>query len=294
MTLLVNPAADTGRAARLADPVAARLRRVAEVNVVQADSAAGSRRLADAAITDSDAIVVLGGDGIVHQVLPALANSAIPLGIVPAGTGNDSAASLGLPTDPLAAADTLATALADGHTRRVDLGRIDTAQGPRWWFTVLCAGFDSAVNERANAMRWPRGPRRYDLAIAMEAIRLGPRHYTVRLDGVETSFDATIVTICNTPRYGGGKLIAPDAVIDDGRFSVCVIGPVSRLTLIRLASKLDRGAHVGHPAVTFHTARQVEINAPRLAYADGERIGGLPLTTECVPAAVTVLTPPPR
>ena len=120
---------------------------------------------------------------------------------------------------------------------------------------MLCAGFDSAVNERANAMRWPRGPRRYDLAIAMEAIRLGPRPYTVRLDDVEMSFDATIVTICNTPRYGGGKLIAPDAVIDDGLFRVCVIGPVSRLTLIKLASKLDRGGHVGHPAVTFHTAR---------------------------------------
>jgi diacylglycerol kinase (ATP) len=235
---------------------------------------------------------VLGGDGIVHQALPALAGTAVPLGIVPAGTGNDSAASLGLPSDPLAAADTLAGALADGRVRRVDLGRADTADGPHWWFTVLCAGFDSAVNERANAMRWPRGPRRYDVAIALEAIRLGPRPYTVRLDDVEMNFDATIVTVCNTPRYGGGKLIAPDARIDDGIFEVCVVGPVSRLTLTRLASKLDRGAHVGHPAVTFHTARRVELNAPRLAWADGERIGPLPLTTECIPAALAVLAAP--
>ena len=292
VTLLVNPAADTGRAGRLAGAVAERLRRVADVTIVQGASAAESAHLAREAVAGCDALVVLGGDGIVHQVLPALAGTEVALGIVPAGTGNDSAASLGLPADPLAAADALGSALADGQLRRVDLGRVDTDDGPRWWFTVLCAGFDSAVAERANAMRWPRGPRRYDLAIALEAIRLGPRPYTVRLDDVKMRFDATIVTICNTPRYGGGKLIAPDARIDDGLFRICVVGPVSRLTLSRLAPKLDRGAHVGHPAVTFHTARRVEIDAPRLAYADGERLGPLPLTTECVPAALAVLAPP--
>ena len=225
-------------------------------------------------------------------MLPALVGGDVALGIVPAGTGNDSAASLGLPSDPLLAADRLADALAHGRSRRVDLGRADTADGPRWWFTVLCAGFDSAVSERANALRWPRGPRRYDLAIAIEAIRLGPRRYTLRLDDVELAFDATLVAICNTPRYGGGKLIAPGARIDDGLFLVCVVGPVSRLTLGRLAPKLDRGAHVGHPAVSFHTATRVELSAARLAYADGERIGPLPLTVECIPAALAVLAPP--
>jgi diacylglycerol kinase (ATP) len=294
VTLLVNPAANTGRAARLAVPVAARLERVADVRVVQADSATGSAELAAEAVDSSDALVVLGGDGIVHQALPALARTEVPLGIVPAGTGNDSAVSIGLPRDPLAAADAIADALAAHRVRRVDLGRADTDDGPRWWLTVLCGGFDSAVNERANKMRWPRGPRRYDVAIAIEAARLGPRPYTLSLDGVETTFEATIVTVCNTPRYGGGKLIAPSAEIDDGRFEVCVIAPVSRLTLVQLASKLDRGAHVGHPAVSFFSATRVRFDAPRIAYADGERIGPLPLSTECVPAALAVLAPPER
>ena len=294
VTLLVNPAADTGRAGRLSAPVAERLARAGTVRVVMAESAAGTARLAHRAVADSDALVVLGGDGTVHQVLPALAETGVPLGIVPAGTGNDGAAGLGLPADPLAAADAIAAALGDGRVRLVDLGRVETGTGPRWWLTVLCAGFDSAVNERANALRWPRGPRRYDLAIAIEAIRLGPRRYTLTLDGTEQVLDATIVTVCNTPRYGGGKLIAPDARLDDGVFDVCVIAPVSRRTLAWLAAKLDRGGHVGHPAVTFHRANRVRVDADRPAYADGERIGALPLETHCVPAALSVLAPPGR
>ena len=204
---------------------------------MQAESAQGSRRLAETAVADSDALVVLGGDGIVHQVLPAVAQGDVPLGIVPAGTGNDSAASIGLSADPLAAADAIADALRAGQVRRVDLGRTEFDGDARWWFTVLCAGFDSAVNERANRMRWPRGPRRYDVAIAMEAARLGPRPYVLTLDGIEHRFDATMVAVCNTPRYGGGKFIAPDAGIDDGRFRICVIAPISRLTLARLAAQ---------------------------------------------------------
>ncbi len=294
VTLLVNPAANTGRAGRLSAAVAGRLARAGTVRVVMAESVAGTARLAHQAVADSDALVVLGGDGTVHQVLPALAQTGLPLGIIPAGTGNDGAVSLGLPTDPVAAADAIAAALGDGGVRTVDLGRAETATGPTWWLTVLCAGFDSAVNERANAMHWPRGPRRYDLAIAIEAIRLGPRRYTLILDGAEHVLDATIVTVCNTPRYGGGKLIAPDARLDDGVFEVCVIAPVSRRTLARLAPKLDRGGHVGHPAVTFHQARRVRVEADRLAYADGERIGVLPVETECVPAALNVLAPPGR
>ena len=293
VTLLVNPAADTGRAGRLSGPVADRLGRAAVVRLVQADSAVGSARLARDAADHSDALVVLGGDGIVHQALPAVARTGLPLGIVPAGTGNDGAGALGYPSDPLAAADAIVDALGVGRVRAVDLGRAETAAGSRWWLTVLAAGFDSAVNERANALRWPRGPRRYDLAIALEAVRLGPRRYTLVLDGAEHVLEAMMVSVCNTPRYGGGKLIAPHARMDDGIFDVCVVAPVSRWTLARLAPQLERGGHVGHPAVTFHRAARVGLSAARTAYADGERIGDLPLVTQCVPAALNVLEPPP-
>lgn len=292
VTLVVNPAAGLGRAARCAGAVADRLARGAEVTTVGAADPAGSRRLVRAAADQGATVVVLGGDGIVHLAAQELAGTPTVLGIVAAGTGNDTAGSLGLPADPIQAADALAAALRAGSVRRIDAGRVDAAGPPRWWLTVLCAGFDSAVAERADRLRWPRGPRRYDLAIALEALRLAPRPYVLHLDGERREMEAIMISVANGPRYGGGKLIAPSARLDDGRFTVCVIAPISRLTLARLAPLLDRGGHVEHPAVRFYPATRVRIDARHVAYADGERIGPLPVDTTCVAGALRVLAPP--
>src|SRR6185437_6024577 len=113
----------------------------------------------------ADAVIVCGGDGIAHLAANALAGGEVPLGIVPAGSGNDAATALGMPADPLRAADALLAALAAGSVARIDLGRIELDDGERWWLTMCYGGFDSRVNERANRMRWPAGPRRYDVAI---------------------------------------------------------------------------------------------------------------------------------
>jgi diacylglycerol kinase (ATP) len=236
-----------------------------------------------------DAVVVLGGDGIVHLALQALALGDTPLGIVPGGTGNDVVDVLGLPADPMAAADAVLAALDSGSVQHLDLGRTDSG---RWWATVLCAGFDSAVTERANGMRWPRGPRRYDLAIMAELLRLAPRQFVLELDGASRDVSATLIAVGNAPQYGGGKRITPDGRMNDGEFAVTVVGPVSRRTLARLAPTLPRAGHIGHPAVHTFTARSVRIQAPAtLAYADGERVGPLPVTTMCVAGALPVLVP---
>jgi diacylglycerol kinase (ATP) len=253
-------------------------------------SAGESAALLDEAASSSDAVVVLGGDGIVHLAVQALAGGDTPLGIVPAGTGNDTAAVLGYPSEPGAAADAVAAALAAGSVRRIDLGRTNSGA---WWATVLCAGFDSSVNHRANRMRWPRGPRRYDLAIAAELLRLTPRRFRISLDEQELDQPATLVAVGNTPHYGGGKQITPHGRVDDGVFGVTVVGAVSRLELARLAPTLPRAGHLGHPAVRTYTAREVRLDAEdTLGYADGELLGPLPMTTRCVPAAVPVLVPP--
>jgi diacylglycerol kinase (ATP) len=290
IALIVNPASGVGRAARLARAVEHRLSLGAVVEVSSGASAAESAALLAAAVHRYDAVVVLGGDGIVHLALQALAETDTPLGIIPAGTGNDVADVLGYPSDPLAAADAMLAALSADSVRRMDLGQ---ASSGRWWATVLCAGFDSAANERANRMHWPRGPRRYDLAIAVELLRLAPRRFRVVLDDLVLDQAATLVAIGNTPQYGGGKKITPAGRIDDGRFAVTVVGPVSRLTLARLAPTLPVAGHLGHPAVRTYTARQVRLEAAAtLAYADGERIGPLPMATTCVPDALAVLVPP--
>jgi diacylglycerol kinase (ATP) len=288
----VNPASGVGRAARLSAAVAERLGAGASVQVHAGSSPQESAELLGAVAGVCDAVVVLGGDGMVHLALQALAMGDTPLGIIAAGTGNDTADALGLPRDPMRAADVVLAALDAGSVQRLALGRTD---GGRWWGTVLCAGFDSAVSERANRMRWPRGPRRYDIAIASEMLRLAPRPFALTLDGAALDVPATLVAVGNGPQYGGGKRITPGARMDSGEFAVTVVGPVSRLTLARLAPTMPRAGHIGHPAVTTYMARTVSLSAPdTLAYADGERIAELPVSTTCVPLALPVLVPPGR
>ena len=290
VTLLVNPTAGHGRAARLLDGVCEQLRADGlDVDVSQGRDAEHSLELARSSVDrGTDALVVLGGDGMCHLALQAVAGTTTPLGVIPAGTGNDLAATLGMPDDPLAAARAVATAVCQGWTRAVDVA---TAAG-RWWGGVLCAGFDSAVNERANTMRWPAGPRRYDLAILAELARLHTEMFTLTLDGQPLQVEATLVAVGNGPRYGGGLRICPDARIDDGLLDVTVVGPVSRVELVRVKPRVRRGEHTTHPAVTVRRAREVTLAAPGVtAYADGERLGTLSVTATCVPGALRVLAP---
>jgi diacylglycerol kinase (ATP) len=237
------------------------------------------------------ALVAVGGDGTVHLALQAVAGSGVPFGIVPTGTGNDFAAEAGVPVDPVAAARAVVDALGAGRTRVVDLGRVAGPDcRPCWFGAVLGAGFDAIVNERANAMRWPKGPIRYDIAVLAELFRLAPRRYTMTLDGVTVEQDAVLVAVANAASYGGGMRMCPDADITDGLLDVLVAGPLSRTTLLRLQPRVHKGTHVGHRAIRTYRARTVEVAADGItAYADGERICPLPITVTAVPAALTLL-----
>jgi diacylglycerol kinase (ATP) len=289
--VLANPAAGRGLG-RLLPGVLARLGNAGRpVRVLEADGAAQAERACHEAVADGvAALVAVGGDGTIHTALQAVAGTGVPLGIVPAGTGNDFATAVGIPLDPTAAADAVATAVASGLARPVDLARMTTADGRgRWFGAVLGAGFDAVVNERANAMRFPRGPRRYDLAVLAELARLRPRRYTLRLDGQEHTLDAVLVAVGNTASYGGGMRICPDADPTDGLLDVVVAGAIGRLTLMRIKPQVYRGSHVGHPLVSAFRARTVDIDAEGITcYADGERAFALPVTVTCVPGALTL------
>ncbi|HEX4702200.1 MAG TPA: YegS/Rv2252/BmrU family lipid kinase [Pseudonocardiaceae bacterium] len=288
--LLVSPAAGMGAAARVAGRVAATLREsVDRLDTLVAVTAEGSAKLARSAVdSGADVLVVLGGDGMAHVALQACADSATALAVVPAGTGNDLARALAVPGEPLAAAAATAAALRTGHTRTLDLGRV---AGGSWFATVLCAGFDSAVNERANRLRWPRGPRRYDLAVLTELARMRPYPLVVETDTDTVRLDATMVSLGNLPYYGGGIPICPDARPDDGLLDITVVGAATRRDLVAIMPRLRTGKHMDHPAVRTLRARSVHLSGENhwVAYADGERQARLPLTVRCVPAAVSVL-----
>lgn len=287
--LLVCPASGRGRAARIAGTVAQRLRSaVGPLDLHVADSAAGTAALASRAVREGvEVLAVLGGDGAAHLAVQACAQSPTALAVIPAGTGNDLACELGMPLDALDAADAVALALRSGGYRTLDLGRIDEGG---WFSTVLCAGFDSAVTERANTMRWPAGPRRYDLAVLAELAGLRAVPLVVETEHGTEEMEATLVAVGNTPSYGGGIPICPSADPADGLFDLTVVSTVSRRTLVRMLPHLRTGRHVDESFVHTLRARSVRLAGPRwVGYADGERLQELPLSVTCVPGALRVV-----
>jgi diacylglycerol kinase (ATP) len=288
LALLVNPTAGKGRAAKVVGAVTERLRQSgSNVAILVGTDAHDAQALARQAMADGvDAVVALGGDGMVHLALNVVAGTDTPLGIIPAGTGNDLANTLGLPAkDPLAAADVLVKQLASGG-RRMDAVRV----GDKWFGCVLGAGFDSRVNDRANRMSWPRGRMRYNIAIFGELRVFKPLPFVLELDGERWETDAMLVAVGNAKSYGAGMKVTPDAEVDDGLVDVQVLGPVSKPEFLKTFPKVFKGTHVNHPAVTIRRAKVVSLSSPGVtAYADGEYLADLPITCETVPGAVRVL-----
>jgi diacylglycerol kinase (ATP) len=293
IALLVNPTSGGGRGARSGTAVAEQLRaagvHVDDVSGASADQA----RLAAQKVLDNgvDALVVVGGDGVVHLGVNLVAGTSTPLGIIPAGTGNDIARALGLSIDDVASAG---SAVLSGSARTIDAARHvpdDGGAGAGWFAGVLGAGFDAKVNERANGWRWPKGPRKYDLAIARELPVFKPLPYVLELDGNTITANAMLVAVGNGPSYGGGMLVCPDAELDDGLLDVMIVDKISKLEFLKVFPKVYTGAHKDHPAVTIRRAKTVRLSTPRIvSYADGERYAPLPITVEVVPGALHVLT----
>lgn len=285
IAFLTNPTSGRGRGERARRQAVPRLREAGfEVTDLVGQDAGETRDLAAKAVADGvGTVVACGGDGMVHLAVQAVAGTATALGIVPAGTGNDVARYFDLPRrDPLAAADRIIAS----RTRTIDLAR----SGASYFVTVLAAGFDALVNERANRMTWPRGQMRYNLATVAELRTFRPLHYVLELDGMERQVDAMLVAVGNGPSFGGGLRITEGALLDDGMLDVVVIRPMSRPELVRTYPRLFRGTHTTHPQYEHHRVRTVTVACSGIvAYADGERFGALPLTIEAVPGALTVL-----
>lgn len=291
VTVLANPASGHRNAPHAAEKAILRLRRRGvDVAATVGSDAKHARHLIDSAVEEAtDALVVAGGDGVISDALQALAGSDIPLGIIPAGTGNDHAREYGLPTnDPVAAADII----ADGWTETVDLGRIrDRAGVTKWFGTVAAAGFDSLVTDRANRMRWPRGRMRYNLAMLAELSQLRLLPFRLVLDGSdEIVTDLTLAAFGNTRSYGGGMLICPNADHADGQLDITMVHSASRTRLIRLFPTVYQGTHLDLDEVTTARATSISVESPGInAYADGDYACALPAEISAVPGALQIL-----
>ena len=227
IALLTNPTSGKGRGARTVDEALPRLRDAGfEVRNLVGRDADEALDLAHKCVADGvETLVVVGGDGMVHLALQALAETETRLGLIPAGSGNDVARYFDIPRkNTLAATDVV----IGGKERRVDLAKV----GSKYFVTVLAAGFDAIVNERANEMTWPKGQMRYNLATMAELRTFKPISYVVDIDGEQQRFEAMMIAVGNGPSFGGGLRITEGAVLDDGLLDVVVIRPMSKLELL--------------------------------------------------------------
>ena len=293
VAIVVNAGAGKHRAADIAERAAARLLEVGHDSVIISESSAEAAAARLAKELDGpeapDVVAIAGGDGALFNLLPVVVDRGVPVAMLPAGAGNDVARYAGIdPDEP----DTAITALLDGATRNIDLMALGDG---RFVATVIASGFDSKVNERANAMTWPRGISRYNIAILAELKAFRPLPFRIIADGHEIQREAMLVSVGNSSSFGGGLRIAEGADPTDGVLDVIVIHPVSKPKLARLFPKLYSGTHTSIPEFERIRAREVTWESPGIvAYGDGERLGPLPMTARVVPGALTLFVAKPR
>lgn len=284
IAVVVNPTSGKRRGEQIAREAASVLRGHGhEVDEIRGKDALDAHAQLKTRIAESkpDVVAVVGGDGALHELLSTLHENRLTTAMIPAGTGNDVARHLGV-RDPHKAVE----AIHANRTKTIDLIRTDG----NLVATVVASGFDSKVNERANAMTWPRGNMRYNLAILKELREFEPLIFTLEADGQQYERQAMLVAVANLPSFGGGLRIGEGAQDDDGLLDVIVIHPVSKLRLIRVFPMLYRGTHINQPEVERIRAKRITWAADGIvAYGDGERLGPLPLTAEVVPRALTMI-----
>ena len=286
--LVINPVAGQGKGATVGTYVAGYLNSrgikyeiiIGRSGLDQADSL---QRFLDRN-PDCSGVIAVGGDGLLHLVLQKITPAQVPLAVIPAGTGNDFVRTLGWSPDDV---DAILQTVLSKNPQSVDLGLVDG----EWFAAILSTGFDSIVNEKANTMSWPKGPMKYNVAIAIELPRFAPRHYEIVLDDRTISTQAMLIAVANGRSYGGGMLVCPHADIADGYFDVMVLHPVSKFEFIKVFPRVFKGTHITHPAVEIVRSKSVKISSDAVAYADGERIGQLPVSAQCISGALMTWLP---
>jgi diacylglycerol kinase (ATP) len=289
--LIINPSSGRGKGAARGQLVLATLEaQVQDFINLSGESMDEANANARHAINDGqiEGLIVVGGDGIAHLGVNISCDTGIPLGIIAAGTGNDLARSIGMPEGDVVAGTHAVLEKLDSP-RKFDAIRAHSSTGPFWFFGTASAGFDALCNQRANQMSWPKGQRRYDIAMVLELAKFKPIHYEATIDGEHRSFDAMLCAVANGPAFGGGMLIAPDAKVDDGYLDLFIVHAMSRLELLKVFPKVYTGGHVTHPAVEFVRAKSVKLSSGNMpVYSDGEARGHSPLSATVVPGALSV------
>lgn len=237
------------------------------------------------------AIVIVGGDGTVHHVLPFLEKASIPIGIIPAGSGNDFARALKIPKKSSLALKKL----LQGRVKQVDIIYINGVPCT----SVVGVGFDALVTDitnRSNIKKWLNflkiGKFSYVVGVLRALFSFKPNEVAITVDGKKKTYPHVwLIAIANTPFYGGGLKICPNAEETDGILNICIADSLSKMEVLLLFPLIFLGKHTVHHGVTFSTGKKIEIstNQPLLVQADGEVLGTTPVSITISKQKLTVI-----
>jgi diacylglycerol kinase (ATP) len=292
--LVVNPVAGGNRGAQVGAEVISLLSQSEHsVNNLSGANLIEARAHAEAAIgaNSIDALVVVGGDGMAHLGANLCAGKNIPMALIPAGTGNDAAAMLGMPLTNTAEAVRL---VLEGLSSPKKIDAIKVSHGGKvtWALGSASAGFDALAAARANAISWPKGPMRYYVAMLLELAKFKPIKYTSVVDGNPRNFEAMLCVVSNTGIYGGGMLVVPGASVTDAKLDVLLVKKMSRLKFVTIFPRVYKGTHITDKDVEIFKASKISITASGMPiYSDGEYVGQAPFEAEVVPVALTIIAP---
>ncbi len=283
--VLVNPTAGRGRAAEALQAIEPR---VGREHVVVTGGPQHLRQEAWKAVDEGlERLIVAGGDGTAHQVVQELAGKRTALAVLPLGSGNDLAATLGMPADLRAALELALKA----PVRPMDLGRIG-----EHFFALYCGiGFDGEVSRTYNEkVRWVKGAPGYVWAAIRAMWTFKAPVLTLTTDEGTVEGAMMLAVAANAPRCGGGMQVAPMAAIDDGKFELIRLDAVPKHSILLLLGKVFRGAHLGHPRVHHETITRLRVASDRTlwVYGDGEplmEVSTEPLDVEIHPKALRVV-----
>lgn len=236
-----------------------------------------------------DGLLVLGGDGTFHEVVNGVLKRAdrktLPIGLLPAGSGNSILHDLSL-TNPVVAAE----AIIGGRTRFIDVAQIKGGPTLRYSINLIGWGLVTDVGERAETLRW-LGPRRYTVSSVIEILRRKTRRASLVLDGKTIVDDFTFVVACNSIHIGKGMKMAPSAKLDDGLIDLVVVrGNINRQRLFSVLPKLFDGSHIEEPEVAYYQVSGFSLFSETKdnLNIDGEMAGTTPIDVEMIKQAIEI------
>ena len=292
VVVAANPTAGRGSAGRLigrADRILTELRVDHQIRV--STSADDLEKIARVAAEEGAEIVAaLGGDGSLSAAANGVLGTGAALAALPAGTGDDFAKAIGA-----GKFEPAVRLLATPKVVPIDVVRVTAGATVRHFVNIAGAGFDSEVNETANAMTLNLGSTgTYIVAVLKTLSRFTPAEFLITIDDRPIQVDAMLAVVGSGISYGGGMKVLPAASLTDGILDVCIVEALGKAAFLRAFPRVFTGSHTSHPKIQMHRGRRITMEATRrlLVYADGERIGPLPAIFDVLPAALPVVVGP--